>query len=92
MAEHHFYHRKPENLSEDFPKPITVKMAELFIEINKDVNAYEKKQKVIISNENKIFLITELFNSCINRGVSYKDNPLRKTLFSLPWKEEKTRV
>lgn len=65
-------------------------MIELMEEVAVDVFLYEEKQKVKISNKDKAFLIAELVNSCINRGVSYRDNPLRNVLFSLLWKEKAT--
>lgn len=68
--------------------PAPERLSQLMIEVMEDVSVYEKKQKIRISNEQKAQLISELVNSCINRGVAYKNNPLRKVLLSLPWKEK----
>ena len=59
---------------------------ELMVEVATDVFTFEEEKKRTLSAKHKAFLISELVNSCMSRGVAYKDNPLRDVLFSLPWK------
>ncbi len=80
-------------------------MAELFTEAMADLKGYEAKHKIKIPQKEYSFMLCELVNSCISRGVSYKDNPFPKLILSLPyttgknlaalkeaWRQENSRV